>query len=246
MKNFLILASIILVIATGCVNNSNNRVPGQPYTEFIGTPADGVKKIYNAEGKLETEIPYKDSLPEGIQKEYYKTGQLFRETPLQKGKANGIVKEFSTNGKIYREMPVVNGRAQGIIKKYYENGVLFSEAPFENGKPVYGLKEYDQNGKLLEKPKMVFKVKNLVNVNGTVEIEVSLTDQYISPSYAQILNFDNKELVTKIPIVNGKGVLKLQLQKGLMMNKTLTFEATYTTLRSNICIIRDTYNLVIN
>jgi hypothetical protein len=245
MKNFLILASITLVVFASCINNSNNRVPGQAYTEFEGTPVEGVKKIYNAEGKLETEIPYKDSLPNGIQKEYYKTGQLFRETPIQKGIPNGIVKEYSTNGKLYREMPVVNGRANGIIKKYYENGVLFSEAPYENGKPIFGLKEYDQNGKLLEKPKMVFKVKNLVGVNGTVEVEVSLSDPYISPSFTQILILDNKELANKLPIVNGKGLLKFPLQNGLILNKKLTFEASYTTLRNNLCIIRDSYNLVI-
>jgi len=246
MKNLLLLASITLIVLAGCTNSSNKRVPGQPYTEFEGTLMDGVKKIYNIEGKLETEVPYKDSLPEGIQKEYYKTGQLFRETPLHKGLANGLVKEYSTNGKLYREMPVVNGRANGIIKKYYENGVLFSEAPFENGKPIVGLQEYDQNGKLIPKPKMVFKTKNLVNVDGTYLLEVSLSDEYIQPVYSQVLIFENKELSNKLPIENDKGILKLSIQKGLMMNKHVTIEARYTTLRNNVCIIRDSYNIVIN
>ncbi|MHC1703849.1 MAG: toxin-antitoxin system YwqK family antitoxin [Tenuifilaceae bacterium] len=246
MKNFLILTSIIIVIITSCVNNSNKRVPGQPFTEFEGTSANGIKKIYNAEGKLETEIPYKDSLPDGIQKEYYKTGQLFRETPLEKGLANGIVKEYSTNGKIYREMPVTNGRANGIIKKYYTNGVLFSEAPFENGQPAPGLKEYDESGKLLEKPTLVFKAKNLVNVDGTFELEVSLSDPDTKAAYSQILIFENKEMPNKLLERNGKGILKFSVQKGLMMTKQLTFEARYTTIRNNMCIIRGNYNLVID
>lgn len=236
---------IAILALNGCVNNSNSnkRVPGQPYKEFEGTNGNGVKKIYNAEGKLETEVPYKDSLPNGIQKEYYKTGQLFRETPFEMGKANGLVKEYSTNGKLYREMPVTNGRANGIIKKYYENGTLFSEAPFENGQPKAGLKEYSEEGKLLSKPKMVFNTKNQTKVNGTFTIEVSLSDEHTQAFYSQVLVLDNKEVLSKLPEANGKGILKFTIPAGTMINKAFTFEAKYTTTRNNICIIRDSYNL---
>jgi hypothetical protein len=245
MNRIISISFITILALSSCTNNNSNRTLGQPYEEFEGTVVEGLKKIYNAEGKLETEIPYKDSLPNGIQKEYYKTGQLFRETPLIKGKANGIVKEYSTKGKIYREMPVVNGRANGIIKKYYENSALFSEAPFENGLPVVGLKEYNEKGNLLETPKMIFKSKNMTRIDGTYILEILLSDKTIKPSYAQVLDFDNKEIVNRIPTVDGKGVLKLSVPAGAMMVKKLTFEAKYTTLRNNVCIIRDSFNLVI-
>jgi hypothetical protein len=233
----------IIALISSCTNNSSSRIPGQPYTDFEGTNGNGIKKIYNAEGKLETEVPYKDSLPNGIQKEYYKTGQLYRETPFEKGKAIGVVKEYSTSGKLYREMPVINGRANGIIKKYYPNGNLFSEAPFENGQPVAGLKEYNEKGNLFETPKMVFNVKDQTKTKGLLMLEISLSDEYIQPSYSQVLVFENKEMLSKIPIVNGKGVLKLTIPAGAILNKTITFEARYTTSRNNICIIRDSYNL---
>jgi len=246
MNRIISISFIAFIALSSCINNnSSNRTPGQPYEEFEGTVVEGLKKIYNAEGKLETEIPYKDSLPNGIQKEYYKTGQLFRETPLVKGKANGIVKEYSTKGKIYREMPVTNGKANGTIKKYYENGVLFSEAPFEKGQPVAGLKEYNDKGNLLETPKMVFNAKNMTRIDGTYVLEISLSDKTIKPSYYQVLVFESKEIVNKIPTADGKGVLKLTIPAGAMMVKKLTFEAKYTTLRNNICIIRDSFNLVV-
>jgi len=246
MKRIIPCLLIAIVVLGSCVNNSNKRISGQSYEEFEGTLAQGVKKIYNAQGKLETQVPYKDSLPEGIQKEYYKTGQLFRETPLVKGKANGVVKEFSTSGKLYREMPVVDGKANGVIKKYYVNGVLFSEAPFVNGQPAAGLKEYSQNGKLLDQPQMVFGANNRTGVDGTFILEVSLSDKDIQPVYSQILVFENKEIQSKLPVEKGKGILKINIPAGSILNKTLTFEARYTTLRNNVCIIRSSYRMAIN
>ena len=115
MKKIIVLISAIALIISGCGNDNSNVKVNKPNSIVMeGDVMNGIKRIYNAEGNLETEIPYKDSLPEGIQKEYFKTGQLFRETPLVKGKPNGIVKEYSTKGTIYREMPVENGKANGI------------------------------------------------------------------------------------------------------------------------------------
>jgi antitoxin component YwqK of YwqJK toxin-antitoxin module len=248
MKRTLIPVFIVLITQYSCLNNSSsstdNPLKGQPSsTKFIGENGNGVKRIYNATGDLETETPYKDSLPDGIQKEYFKTGQLFRETPLEKGRANGMVKEYSTSGKLYREMPVTNGKANGIVRKYYDNGVLFCEAPFVNGQPVAGLKEYNKSGKLMESPKMVFKAKDLTKVDGTLILEISLSDEYIQPSYSQILFFEGKEMSNKLPVVKGKGILKLTIPAGTILNKKLTFEAKYTTTWNNICIIRGYYSL---
>jgi antitoxin component YwqK of YwqJK toxin-antitoxin module len=241
MKKIVILITLIVLLISGCKNGSKKRVIGQPYTEYEGTAASGVKKIYNVEGNLETEVPYKDSLPNGIQKEYYKTGKLYRETPLLNGKANGLVKEYYTSGKIYREMPVTNGRADGIVKKYYENGSLLSEAPFVNGEPAVGLKEYNENGVMLETPKMIFRgIDNTVS-EGCFYVEISFSDQYVKPTYFNVVNFEGKELLNKISIVNGKGIFKISSPKGALINKTLTFEARYNTIRKNIYVTRGTY-----
>ena len=243
VATFIVISVLFL---SGCVNNSyntnNNRKPGEPYIEFVGTMTDGVKKIYNAEGNLETETPYKDSLPNGLQKEYYKTGKIYRETPLVNGKPNGLVKEYyNAAGTIYREMPVVNGKANGIIKKYYENGVLLSEAPYENGEPSMGLKEYSETGTPIEKLKMVFKGIDKISSEGTYIIEISLSDKYIEPTYSNVISFEGKEVLNNIPIVDGKGVFKLFVPKGTVLNKKITFEARYNTKRKNTYITRDSY-----
>ncbi len=243
MKQLVILLSLTSLLLSGCVNNSNTKIHIPNSIEFEGDKINGIKRMYNAEGKLETETPYKDSLPEGIQKEYYKTGQLYRETPLLKGRPNGLVKEYSKSGKIYREMPVINGKATGIVKKYYDNGKLFSEAPFENGEARMGLKEYNEKGVLLEKPKMLFKGIDKTKTEGTYIVEISLSDENIKPNYFNVITFEGKEMIKTLETENGKGIFKIFIPKGSVLNRRLTFEVRYKTLRDNIYITRDSYTL---
>ena len=246
MKRLAILISLTVLLVSGCVNNSNTKVHEPNSIEFEGAKANGVKKIYNAEGKLETEIPYRDSLPNGIQKEYYKTGKLYRETPLENGKPNGLVKEYYASGNLYREMPVKNGKANGIVKKYYEKGMLLSEAPFENGEPTVGLKEYNEEGKLTDKPKMLFKGINKIESEGAYIIEITLSDEYIQPTYSNVMTIEGKRVLNQISIVNGKGIYKIFVPKGTIINKKITFEARYNTVRKNIYITQDSYTIGIN
>ncbi len=244
MKNVFILLPVIALIICGCGNNNSNQKVNKPNSIVMeGDLLNGIKRIYNAEGNLETETPYKDSLPEGLQKEYYKTGQLFRETPLVKGKPNGIVKEYSTKGIIYREMPVVNGKANGIIKKYYPNGTLFSEAPFLDGEPQPGLIEYSEKGDLFDMPKMKFKGIDKTRTEGIYIIEISMSDEYLEPLYSSLVVFEGKTLRSSIPTTKGKGIFRISVPSGTVVNKTITFEARYKTTRSNICIIRDSYTI---
>ncbi len=244
MKKISIIISLFALLLCGCGDNSNNKKVHRPNSiEMEGDVMNGIKRIYNAEGNLETEIPYKDSLPEGIQKEYFKTGQLFRETPLVKGKPNGVVKEYSTKGTIYREMPVENGKANGIIKKYYENGKLFSEAPFEKGEPKVGLKEYNEKGELISKPEIKFKGIDKTRTEGVYIIEISMTDEYVQPAYSNIITFEGKELYNQLTTSNGKGIYRISVPSGTVVNKTLTFEARYKTIRNNVYITRNTYTI---
>lgn len=243
MKKIFILFPLIAIILLGCGNNSNVKVNKPNSIVMEGDLMNGIKRIYNAEGNLETETPYKDSLPDGLQKEYFKTGQLFRETPLVKGKPNGLVKEYSTKGKLYREMPVVNGKANGVIKKYYDNGVLFSEAPYKNGEPQVGLKEYNEKGELLEKPKLKFRGIDKTKTEGLYIIEVSMTDEYIKPSYSNVIVSNGEDMFNNLPISDGKGIFRVSIPSGSVVNKTFTFEARYNTIRKNVYITRDTYTI---
>lgn len=244
MKKQFVLFPLMALLLLGCGNNNSNVKVNKPNSIVMeGDVMNGIKRIYNAEGNLETETPYKDSLPDGLQKEYYKTGQLFRETPLVKGKPNGVVKEYGTKGNLYREMPVVDGKANGVIKKYYDNGVLFSEAPYKNGEPQVGLKEYNEKGQLLEKPKLKFKGIDKTRTEGVYIIEISMTDEYVQPAYSNIVYFDGKEMFSQLPSTNGKASFRIPVPSGTVVNKSFTFEARFNTIRKNIYITRDTYTI---
>lgn len=247
MKKIFILFPLIALLLLGCGNNNssvkNVKVNKPNSIVMEGDVMNGIKRIYNAEGNLETETPYKDSLPDGMQKEYYKTGQLYRETPLVKGKPNGIVREYGTKGNLYREMPVTNGKANGVIKKYYDNGILFSEAPYKNGEPQVGLKEYNEKGELLEKPKLKLKGIDKSKTEGVYIIEVSMTDEYVKPSYSNVMVSNGEDMFYNLPISDGKGIFRVSVPRGSVVNKTFTFEARYNTIRKNVYITRDTYTI---
>lgn len=237
---------LLLALLSGCGQPEPKRVKGEPYVEMEGTEANGIRRKYSAQGVIESEIPYKDSIPHGIQKTYYKTGKLFRETPVEMGEINGVIKEYYGSGKLYREMPNIKGRADGVVKKYYENGTLMAEAPFKKGKPLVGLIEYDIKANKIEHPKIIMKAINNVAKDGNFIIELTLSDKNIVPEYSQILQFEKREISNMIIVENGKGIFSIYVPKGNYLKKTLTFEAKYTTMRNNICILRSTYNLSVS
>lgn len=240
-KQFLFLISSFILLA-GCNKSEPKRIAGQPYIEIEGTEENGIRRKYNEQGIIESEIPYKDSKPHGIQKTYYKTGKLFRETPLVMGRIEGVIKEYYPSGNLYREMPNIDGKAEGIIKKYYEDGKLMAESPYSKGKLLPGLKEYDKNGNPVEHPKLVFKPINKLAVDGSFIIEISLSDNTIKSTFSQIFIYENREASNSLPVQNGKAIFKTFIPKGNTLKKTLIFQAEYTTIRNNVCLIRDTFN----
>jgi hypothetical protein len=58
--------------------------------------------------------------------------------------------------------------------------------------------------------------------------------------------FEKRELSSILPTESGKGIYKIYIPKGSEINKTLIFEAKYTSLRNNECIIRTTYNISVS
>lgn len=60
-----------------------------------------------------------------IKKEYYPNGRLETEIPYKDGRINGIVKEYYESGNLKWEIPFVDDN--GIRKVYYESGELKEE-----------------------------------------------------------------------------------------------------------------------
>ena len=61
---------------------------------------DFTKKYYYYDGGVESEIPYKDSLPHGVERRYYRDGGLKCEISHYKGKKEGEVRCYGKDGKL--------------------------------------------------------------------------------------------------------------------------------------------------
>lgn len=107
-----------------------------------------IKKEYYPNGRLETEIPYKDGRRNGIAKEYYPNGKLQWEATFVSDKINGSEKVYYESGKLQWETPFVDGKINGIAKVYYESGELKGEIHFKDSKKNGIEKAYYKNGKL--------------------------------------------------------------------------------------------------
>ncbi len=122
-------------------------------TDVVGVP-DGDWKIYNENGRLESEGRYFKSKFDGDWKFYYPDGKLLRTASFNGVRAynyggnfiTGDFKEFYNSGqlavhKLYNE----EGLQDGEALVYYENGNIFERADFEQGR-IMEFQQYKPDG----------------------------------------------------------------------------------------------------
>lgn len=146
-------------------------------TPYIDDKQHGMEKEYYEEnGKIRSEVEYKNGKLEGITKGYYKNGQLAYSATYKDDKRHGVEKWYYDDGALLRESAYINGEKNGIEKTYYRNGNLSSQANYENGKRVGITKTYYSNGNLLserEYKKDEIETK-YYNEKGEIGLEVIL------------------------------------------------------------------------
>lgn len=86
-------------------------------------------------------MSYRNGLANGIWKLYNENGALCSETPFKKGKVSGIIKLYHENGKPILETPFSNGTLNGTARYYFyyqdtKNLRKVREVEFEGGKMV--------------------------------------------------------------------------------------------------------------
>ena len=110
------------------------------FFSLILTPAVFAEesKTYYPSGKIQMEMTEK-----GI-KTYYEDGKLNTDTPLVDNVPNGTAKTYYPSGKLMTETEYKNGEPVGATKMYYENGQLMHEDDTAKGT----WKQYDESGHL--------------------------------------------------------------------------------------------------
>ncbi len=102
---------------------------------------------YFANGKLYSEIPFKDGERHGIEKIFYLNGNLSNELTYVNGKLHGPYKLYHPDGKISETGTYKDDLLQGSYTTYYPDGTLQSEANYLNGSLDGSYTYYDYDGK---------------------------------------------------------------------------------------------------
>ncbi|MDR2407737.1 MAG: toxin-antitoxin system YwqK family antitoxin [Bacteroidales bacterium] len=118
------------------------------FTCFLYLSCGHVEKNYYANGKIESEIPYKNKKINGIAVWYYSHGQRSLEITCKDGVKDGTMTRFYRNGQKETVEHYKNDTLHGTSLKFNEKGGLMLESGYKNGKKDGVIKQYYSDGSL--------------------------------------------------------------------------------------------------
>ena len=111
---------------------------------------NGVRKLYNEEGRLIIEESHKDGVFEGPYKSYYPDGTLEIEGFYKANETSGTWKRYYPSGALMEEVAFEGNMENGPFKEFYENGKPKATGAYLEGDNEHGeLLEYDTTGTLI-------------------------------------------------------------------------------------------------
>jgi len=136
----------ILILLSSC--NNSNRFDGRngiktshhangkirTEIEFKDGLMNGRCISYDLEGKIKSELYYKEGFKSGPSKSYYSNSNIKSLTFYKKGKRDSVFYEYFEDGKVKKEGKYKDGKLEGEMKAYYENGKVLSLLNYKNNK----------------------------------------------------------------------------------------------------------------
>ncbi len=246
MYKYFLLISIFFAILS-CENIKKDKGPGQENKSEKNDSEIQVRKKYNDEGRVITEVPYRGNLKHGVAKHFYPNGKVSMEIPYVNNQKQGTSYYYYTNGNVFRTTPYVNGKIQGIRKKYYENGKLMAEIPYRNGQPISGLKEWTEDGKLLTRyPKIIFKEINKVESENKIYLQIYFSDKSKNVEfYKNSINTKKDTIRTLLIVENGISLLEYYVPQGKVLNENIEIVGIKKTKRRNEYVDAAKYQLIV-
>jgi antitoxin component YwqK of YwqJK toxin-antitoxin module len=118
----------------------------QSETPYVNGLADGFETLIGDNNSTVGAIPFVKGKKEGIASFYFADGKVMTEVPYKNDEKNGIVKNYHhSNGTIETEIEYKNGKQDGMEKEYYSDGKLMFDALFRDGQ-IQEKREYDLDG----------------------------------------------------------------------------------------------------
>ncbi len=136
-------------IPDGIVNRYFSSGRLESVTQYKNCKVNGKGIMYYEDGKLKTEINYKDNKPDGVAKSYYENGQIQTIAYFKAGKRNGTIKAYYKNGVLHLDGSMKDDKNDGLLKEYTEKGYLYHLLTFKNGKMNGKYKFYYENSEKL-------------------------------------------------------------------------------------------------
>ena len=97
---------------------------------------NGIEQRYDANGKLESEIPYKNNKMDGIVKNFFPDGKIKSEIPYQNNKKSGLGKWYHPNGVLSSTGYYKNDVFEGEYKLFNQQGEVIEVGVYKNGKII--------------------------------------------------------------------------------------------------------------
>ena len=112
---------------------------GKLRSEFLmydNSGMNGLRKTYDFEEKLISEVEIKNGVKNGREVNYDKEGRISLVRPYENGRLHGIATLYYDNRTPKMTISYVRGLKHGPAKKYNNNGSLYEEVIFQNNKKV--------------------------------------------------------------------------------------------------------------
>ncbi len=117
-------------------------------TEFFNGSSTYISRKYHSNGKLESEIPFKNDLLNGNGKKYYEDGKLMEDVNLLNGDFDGVYKYYHSNGMLWIEKLYKKGKAWKVVSNYTIDGKPRNPGTLNNGNGT--ILYYNEDGNIRE------------------------------------------------------------------------------------------------
>lgn len=100
---------------------------------------DEICKVWDEEGHLIAEIPYKKGAIDGISISYYPSGQIQKEVPYLNSMEEGVAFEYYPSGKLKIKQSYMKGKKKGPSSRYFESGHIASNEEYTDDRLLQGM-----------------------------------------------------------------------------------------------------------
>ena len=170
-------------------SNGNQKFEG---VYAVGLLQGNCKQWYT-DGKLESEVSYKNGKKDGLIKEWYSNGNQKFEGVYAVGLLQGNCKQWYTDGKLESEVSYKNGKKDGLIKEWYTDGKIKIEANYLDGKLHGVCKRVSNVGQVVEEREYLNGFPVEVDIS---EIEIS-SGRYYHVGTAELFSGFVKDITGK-------------------------------------------------